>query len=153
MDDLNLWPSKEKVFNLGEEAPELLLRRQASFLKKIDSTLIGLVNRIGFYSLDYFMNTDLCRQCKTPGAIPAREETDPVAFDFVIAASEKSYQQKILTIGYDLKRYYPVYLKNHFNGQFFKLNNKVEFINCLKEIFNSYDCINKLRYILTGPIG
>lgn len=157
MSNSNLWPSKGRILNLGQDAPSEILKEQAGYIKQIDPMLTARVKEnygrndhlplkaISF--LDININWGKTPEVKVTSSLP-----ELIAFNLTVGRDGKSYSSEILRIRFNLNKYYPLELWDASNSRLYNLSSKEEYLNCLKEIFNSDECLKRLRYILVGDI-
>lgn len=161
MKDLNLWPSRSQVLSLGQDAPSEILRRQIKYLSQIDSNITG--NVVEGFCIDADTPITSIKFPDIINGLPdfmslSRTSDDlyrlnrPMAFKFTVGRVGKNFSSEFLRIRFNTMKYYPVELWDSLNYKSYTLSSKEEFLNCLRDVFNSEECLKKLRFILTGNI-
>ncbi len=155
MSNLSLWPSKTEIMNLGENTPKKILERQASFLADVDSRLEGKVSECGpTTGMEPLMTlTDTFSPLKNTGTKINQDEdffSKSVAYRFSVGRKDRVYTAEILRIRHKANFYWPVEIWDSLNSKRYHVGTQDTYEACLREIFTSDACLQKLRYIIIG---
>lgn len=153
MSDSSLWPSKTEIMNLGENSPKKILEKQAAFLANVDACLEGTVSECGPTSgieplvtlTDAFSPSQNTKTNLQDSFFPKF-----VAYRFSVGRKDRVYTAEILRIRYNTNSYWPVEVWDSLNFKRYDVNTQDTYEACLREIFTSNECLQKLRYIIIG---
>lgn len=163
MEDSSLWPSRSQVLSLGQDAPSEILRGQIKYLSQIDPNITGNLVE-GFCAnddtpIESLKFPDIVSFNGLPDFMSLSRTSDdlyclntPIAFKLTVGRFGKNFSSEFLRIRFYTKKYYPIELWDNLNYKSYTLYSKEEFLNCLRDVFNSEECLKKLRFILTGNI-
>lgn len=147
MADSNLWPNIAQIMSWGQDTPYQILQEQAEQIKNVDHRLRVIIDDA------QEANVPLSNiQFDTSSVIPTPATTVGVVFRFSIGRIDKVYSFEVLRLRNKAPNPYPVELYDSLNFISRTLYNRFEFENYLQRAFNSPKCLEKLRYLLFGPI-
>lgn len=147
----NLWPAIDVFDQSSQNAPEKILKEQASFLSRkapnsIKARIIQATQNRSYYKLTAHDESD---SYASLGYNPIRKKIDisklKLHFRFIVSAKNVEYDFELLRISYVIGNYYPLTLLDSINDTTYEINNEEEFLENLKDIFSSPKVITTIK--------